>query len=179
MGRPRRAAVSSFGISGTNAHTIIEQAPQDEPVAAPRERTMTVPEVPWLLSAATPTALRGQAARLRAHVRGHAELAVDDIALTLATARAALEHRAAVVAGDRDQFLAGLAAIAEGREVPDSLVGAVPGQGRVAFLFTGQGAQRAGMGRELHEAFPVFAEAFDAVCARMDGQLDRPLRDVV
>ncbi|WP_461012210.1 SDR family NAD(P)-dependent oxidoreductase, partial [Streptomyces capparidis] len=182
-GRPRRAAVSSFGISGTNAHTIIEQAPEEEPASVEEEPAADFPAptpvVPWVLSAKTAAALTAQAERLRTHVAARPEARQADIAFSLATSRAGLEHRAAVVAAEREEFLAALGALAEDRDAPGLIRGVASGQGRVAFLFTGQGAQRAGMGRELYEAFPVFAEAFDAVCARMDAALDRPLRDVV
>ncbi|MEV4054638.1 SDR family NAD(P)-dependent oxidoreductase [Amycolatopsis sp. NPDC049688] len=154
---PRRAGVSSFGISGTNAHTILEEAPdvvaaEREPVAGP---------VPWLLSAKSPAALRAQAARLREFLDGR-EVDPADVALSLATTRADLGHRAAVVGETGPELLAGLAAIAGGD------LGVLTGSGnpgRLAVLFTGQGAQRPGMGRELYARFPVFARAFDEVRA--------------
>ncbi|WP_345006549.1 acyltransferase domain-containing protein, partial [Streptosporangium album] len=96
-----------------------------------------------------------------------------DVGFSLVTTRSALEHRAVVVAGDRGEALAGLRAIAEGTEET------VRTEGRTAFLFAGQGSQRVGMGRELYEVFPVFAESFDAVCAGFEGLLDLPLRRVV
>ncbi|MEV5510566.1 type I polyketide synthase [Streptomyces orinoci] len=178
-GRPRRAAVSSFGISGTNAHTVLEQAPQEEPADAPEPVTVMSPVVPWVLSGKTGKALGAQAERLRAHVLDQPELEPIDVALSLATSRAALEHRAAVVASSRDELLAGLTSLIEDGSAPGLIQGTASGEGRVGFLFTGQGAQRVGMGRELYETFPVFAEAFDAVCAEFDRELDRPLREVV
>ncbi|MCX4792029.1 SDR family NAD(P)-dependent oxidoreductase [Streptomyces sp. NBC_01221] len=160
--RPRRAGVSSFGISGTNAHVILEQAPESKPepvpVAAPRQAPGLVP---WLVSAKSETALRAQAERLTSFVAGRPELDPVDVGWSLATTRAALEHRT-VLAPDGEVLAAGRAA-----------------DGRTAFLFTGQGSQRPGMGLGLYEAFPVFAEAFDAVCARLDVRLERPLRDVL
>ncbi|MEU7786526.1 type I polyketide synthase [Amycolatopsis sp. NPDC049159] len=153
-GRPRRAGVSSFGISGTNAHVVLEEAP-DAVVAS-----AGLPVVPWVLSAKSPAALREQARRLIAAP----EQPVEAVARTLATGRAALDHRAAVVGADRAELLRGLEAVAAGS-------GAHVGQaesGKVAFLFTGQGSQRAGMGRELYETFPVYAAAFDAACAYLD-----------
>ncbi|MEU9356111.1 SDR family NAD(P)-dependent oxidoreductase, partial [Streptomyces griseoloalbus] len=182
-GRPRRAGISSFGISGTNAHVIVEQAPaaaQAAP-AAPGEVAdeRPAPVVPWLLSARDQDALRAQAERLLAHVGESAGSAADaprplDVAYSLATTRAAFEHRVAVVGADRDGLLAALRAVARGEEPATTA-----GEGLLAVLFPGQGSQRLGMGRELYERFPVFAEAFDAACAGLDEHLDRPLREVV
>ncbi|MGX1135460.1 acyl transferase domain-containing protein/acyl carrier protein [Streptomyces glaucescens] len=177
-GRPRRAAVSSFGISGTNAHTIIEQAP-DTPTTKPETPVVASPVVPWVLSGRSDAALRGQARRLKDWLEARPADTLADVGHALATSRAALEHRAGLVAGDRHELLAGLAALAEGERLPGLVQGSVTDGGRVGFLFTGQGAQRVGMGRELYAAFPVFAEAFDAVCARFDAELERPLKDVV
>ncbi|WP_329377775.1 SDR family NAD(P)-dependent oxidoreductase [Streptomyces sp. NBC_01351] len=166
-GRPRRAGISSFGLSGTNAHVIVEQAPE-EPV---REMVTELPVIPWLLSAKTGEALADQAERLLAVAADHSS---EDIGYGLAVARGVMEHRAVVV-GDRET---GLAALAGGESHP-GVVRGVAGKGSTAFLFTGQGAQRLGMGRELYEAFPAFAEAFDAVCAEVDPHLGRSLREVV
>ncbi|KUJ40943.1 hypothetical protein ACZ90_68645 [Streptomyces albus subsp. albus] len=187
-GRPRRAGVSSFGISGTNAHVVLEQASQlgappgrqagGETAEEPRSMTVGSPVVPWVLSGKTGAALRAQAQRLHAHLLDAPELDPVDVGLSLATARAALEHRAAVVAAGRDELLAQLASLIEDGSAP-SLFQDTAGDGQTGFLFTGQGAQRAGMGQELYAAFPAFAEAFDAVCARLDTELDRPLREVV
>ncbi|MFG2905894.1 type I polyketide synthase [Kitasatospora sp. NPDC048286] len=171
-GRPRRAAVSSFGISGTNAHTVIEQAPAVEPVDT--VRPLRVSGRPLLLSGATAQALRDQAARLLDHLDTHPDVDLADLAHSLGTTRAALDHRAVVVADDLASFRGALAALAEGGTAAGLVTGAAEG-GRLAFLFTGQGSQRLGMGRELYEAHPAFAEAFDAVCARVE----LPLRDAV
>ncbi|MEV6874189.1 type I polyketide synthase [Amycolatopsis sp. NPDC051128] len=159
--RVRRAGVSSFGISGTNAHVLLEEAP-DAPVV-PAEW----PAVPWVLSAKSSAALRAQAQRLLAAAP---DQPVAAVARTLAVGRAALDHRAVVVGADRDELLRGLSAVAEGTAASGVHIGQVADR-RVAYLFTGQGSQRAGMGRELYEAFPVFASAFDEVCGYLDPRL--------
>ncbi|MFD5433996.1 type I polyketide synthase [Kitasatospora sp. NPDC127067] len=184
LDRPRRAGVSSFGISGTNAHVIIERPePGPAPAPAPAPAPVAVAgaglgPVPWALSARTAEGLRGQAERLREHVREHGTTDLRDVGRALATTRAALEHRAVVVGSDREELLRGLAAVVDGAPSA-AVVSERAGDGRVAFLFTGQGAQRAGMGRDLHARHPVFAEAFDAVCAEFDLLLDRSVKDVV
>ncbi|MFC5719432.1 type I polyketide synthase [Streptomyces gamaensis] len=164
---PRRAAVSSFGISGTNAHTIIEQAPtMEEPAPTPDSGGV----VPWVLSAKSEAALRAQAERLLEYAAD--EVPLPDTGFSLAVARSGLEHRAAVVGADPDELRAGLAALAAGEPAANVVTGRARAEGKVGFLFSGQGSQRLGMGRELYEAFPVFAEAYDQVCAYLDAPVD-------
>lgn len=176
-GGPRRAAVSSFGVSGTNAHMILEQAPAAENNDAPGP-SVPLPAVPWVLSAKTAQALGPQAHRLASFVEQDPDLAAADVAYSLATTRAALKHRAVVVGTDRDSLLTALRSVAQGEPGNGPLQG-TSSAGKLGFLFTGHGAQRVGMGQELYRGFPVFAEAFDAVCAHVDPHLDRPLHDVL
>ncbi|WP_344056691.1 type I polyketide synthase, partial [Sphaerisporangium rubeum] len=172
---PRRAAISSFGISGTNAHVIIEQPP---PPAAAEPVEDTGP-VPWLLSAHTPEGLRAQARRLSDHLAADPGLDLPSVARTLATGRAALTHRAAAVPSGPGELREALDAVADGRHHPAVTRGEVNGVPRTAYLFTGQGSQHPGMGRDLYRTYPVFAAALDEACAALDPHLDRPLRDIL
>ncbi|WP_236738128.1 type I polyketide synthase, partial [Mycobacterium tuberculosis] len=139
--RTRRAGVSSFGISGTNAHVIIEAVP----VVPRREAGWAGPVVPWVVSAKSESALRGQAARLAAYVRGDDGLDVADVGWSLA-GRSVFEHRAVVVGGDRDRLLAGLDELA-GDQLGGSVVrGTATAAGKTVFVFPGQGSQWLGMG---------------------------------
>ncbi|AZQ38053.1 SDR family NAD(P)-dependent oxidoreductase [Streptomyces cyaneochromogenes] len=176
-GRPRRAAVSSFGISGTNAHVVLEQAAEAE-VPVPAVTAAPTTTVPWVISAHDDTALRAQAARLRDHVAGHPGLPVSDVGRSLA-ARTVFDRRAAVTGTDTAGFLAGLDALARGEQAPNVVRGDAGRAGRTAFLFTGQGAQYPGMGRELYASHPVFARALDEVAAALDGHLERPVLQVM
>ncbi|MFE6037784.1 SDR family NAD(P)-dependent oxidoreductase, partial [Streptomyces sp. NPDC056452] len=181
-GKPRRAAISSFGISGTNAHVILEQPPTT-PTNTPTP-THTKPSTTLLpISAKTPEALTQQGAQLSAYMTAHPDTTAHDLGLALATTRAAHDHRAVILATDDESLMSGLVALATGGSAP-GLVRSPEGEGvvdggKLAFLFTGQGSQRPGMGAELYDAYPVFAEAMDAICAAFDGQLDRPLMDII
>ncbi|MFD5223893.1 type I polyketide synthase, partial [Streptomyces tendae] len=167
-GQPRRAGISSFGASGTNAHLILEQAPTLPAEDTPEEPSL--PLVPWLVSAKSEAALRAQAERLRSYIAERPGLRPADVAFSLATTRGVLEHRAVVVGTDLSELSKGLGALTQ-------TATATPG--RTAFLFTGQGAQRVGMGRELYDAFPAFRNALDNVCAVLDPLLPRPSREVM
>ncbi|NEA99061.1 type I polyketide synthase [Streptomyces sp. SID13726] len=173
--RPRRAAVSSFGVSGTNAHVVLEQPPAERPESPPGDEARG--PFPVLLSARGAAALRAQAARLADHLDTGTDT-LGDIARSLATSRAALEHRAALTADDPAVLARTLRAFAAGDPAAGILTG-TPGPSTTAFLFSGQGSQRAGTGRELYDSHAVFREALDSVCAAFDTHLDRPLRDVL
>ncbi|EFL20212.1 type I polyketide synthase, partial [Streptomyces sp. C] len=177
-GRPRRAGVSSFGVSGTNAHVIIEQGPQEEQEQEPVPAAEPAPAelLPWLVSARTPDALTEQARRLRdLTAAAGPELDTASTASALLAWRAQLESRAVVLADSREGYLEGLDALAAGASAPGTFRGEAVAGARTAFLFSGQGAQRTGMGRELYDAQPVFADAFDEVCAHFD----LPLKEIV
>ncbi|MGW7086697.1 type I polyketide synthase [Streptomyces sp. NPDC054871] len=191
-GRPRRAGVSSFGISGTNAHVVIEQPPversgagapgrPDSGTTATQGPTRLAPgaAVSFPVSARSAPALRAQAQRLHAYVAERPGTDLLDLGFSLATTRAHFEHRAVPVARDRAELLASLEALADGRYRPGLATSGPRPAGPVVFMFTGQGSQRTGMGRELYEAHPVYARSFDEICALLDPLLPKPLRDVV
>ncbi|MFC8047255.1 type I polyketide synthase [Nocardia sp. NPDC057353] len=168
-GRPRRAGVSAFGVSGTNAHVIVEE--YQEPTTEPVDRG--TPLVPWLISGHTDEALRTVARELAEH------RAADplDVAAALAVGRAQLGHRAAILGRTGAELRAGLAAVAAGGSAAGAHTG-VAVRGRLVLLFPGQGTQRLGAGAELYDRYPVFADAFDEVCAHLDPLLELPLRTV-
>ncbi|MGW2749285.1 acyltransferase domain-containing protein, partial [Streptomyces sp. NPDC001450] len=177
--RPRRAAVSAFGVSGTNAHVILEQPVFTE--AGAEAGTVPVPSlVPWVVSARSRAALRAQAGRLAEFVNGDETLGAAEVGTSLVRSRSVFEHRAVVWGADREELLRGLEAVASGESAADGAVtGEVGEGGRTAFLFAGQGSQRLDMGRELYEEYPAFADAYDAVCAHLDAELELPLRETV
>ncbi|WP_405180894.1 SDR family NAD(P)-dependent oxidoreductase [Nocardia sp. NBC_01377] len=170
-GRPRRAGVSSFGISGTNAHVILEQAPlvvaESKPESAPQPAI-----VPWVISGATTTALAEQAQRLRSWVAERPALDIAAVGASLAAHRAMFDHRAVVLGTDREELLQALTM------VPNQPTGTGIA-GRRAFLFAGQGSQRAGMGRALASAFPVFASALAAIAEVLDPLVGFDVREVM
>ncbi|MEU0025953.1 type I polyketide synthase [Streptomyces sp. NPDC006335] len=189
--RPRRAAVSSFGIGGTNAHVIIEEPDAVEELDAVEEpdameeapgrvRSSPGTVVPWLVGGGDEAGLRAHARELATALADvHGEAAVLDVAYSLATTRAPLQHRAAVMATGADGLLAGLRDLADGTDSPALRRGTARGTTKVALLCAGQGAQRSGMGRELSARFPAFATAFTELCDAFTPLLDRPLREVI
>ncbi|MFG2219679.1 type I polyketide synthase [Streptomyces sp. NPDC048685] len=177
-GRPRRAAVSSFGVSGTNAHVILEHVPAPVP-DGDGERTGGEGPLPLPVSARGHQALQAQAARLHAHLTARPEQELTDVAQALATTRAALEQRAVVVAADREEARHGLAALAEGTPAPSVLTGSADLEGKVVFVLPGQGSQWAGMGAELLDSSPVFAQAMTECADALAPHVDWSLLDVV
>ncbi len=184
---PRRAGVSAFGATGTNAHVILEEPP-------PVEREVAEPNgvlapagvsqlglVPWVLSGKGESALGDQARRLLGRVEGAPDLDVLDVGISLLS-RSVFEDRAVVIGDSRERLLEGLGALTQGRSAPNAVRGVCDTAGvvpMVAFLFTGQGAQRVGMGRELYRQLPLYAHAFDEVCAHLNERLGCSLQDVV
>ncbi|MEU7619290.1 type I polyketide synthase [Micromonospora rifamycinica] len=176
-GTPRRAGISAFGVSGTNAHVIVEQ---HRPVPVePEPTTTTLPLVPWVLSGRTGAALRAQADRLRTYLAERPDADPLDVGFSLATTRAVLEHRAVLVAADRGGLLRAVNALAAGEPAAGLTRGTARRDRGTAFLFAGQGGQHVGMARELYRAFPAFADALDQLVARLDRHLDRPLLRVL
>ncbi|WP_430792099.1 SDR family oxidoreductase, partial [Actinoplanes sp. G11-F43] len=182
--RPRRAGVSAFGVSGTNVHVIIEEAPAAEvPVseARPRPALLTTELPAWLVSGHNAAALAGQAGRLREHVVARPELPVSDVAWSLATGRSTHDHRAVVIGTDRDELLAGLVSVATGQPAAGVVTGEVSpgGVGRTVFVFPGQGSQWIGMGRELAGESPVFAARLAECATALEPFVDWRLDDVL
>ncbi|MCD9140518.1 type I polyketide synthase [Streptomyces albireticuli] len=175
--RPRRAGVSAFGVSGTNAHVIVEEPPVEEAAEAPDAGPPAV--LAWPLSARTAPALRAQAVRLREHLEGLSSFSPLDVGHALVATRASFGERAVVLGRDGGELLAGLDVLAAGDETHGVVRGTVVRGSRIAVLFTGQGAQRAGMGRELYASDPVFATALDEVCGELGPVGGRSLRDVM
>ncbi|MEU3909557.1 type I polyketide synthase, partial [Streptomyces goshikiensis] len=171
-GAPRRAGVSSFGFSGTNAHVIVEQAPEAE--AAEPEAGSGMPVVPWVLSGKSAGALRGQAERLSGWLAVTPDVDPLDVGWSLASTRAGLDHRA-VVFGDH---AAGVSAVASGALTAGVVTGSAVG-GKTAFVFPGQGSQWLGMAAELLESSPVFAARVDECAKALEPFTDWSLVDVL
>ncbi|MGC5041648.1 ketoacyl-synthetase C-terminal extension domain-containing protein, partial [Streptomyces sp. DT190] len=170
-GRPRRAAVSSFGISGTNAHLVLEQAPETgdaKTEEAPEPAATTDGPVPWVVSGKSAAALAAQAERLEHFLATDTGASVADVGLALAVSRAAFDHRAVVIGQDPSDHRAALAALATGRPSPHVVTGTVAAEsGKTVFVFPGQGSQWVRMGVELMATSPVFAEHLSACAAAL------------
>ncbi|NUS15600.1 MAG: type I polyketide synthase, partial [Streptomyces sp.] len=185
--RPRRAAVSSFGISGTNAHLIVEEAPQpaaaEEPPAdtdsAPAAEPPAFPATPLLLSAPGEAALRDQARRLAEHLAAAPAAPLGDIGHALVHTRTLFPHRAVVLAADPEQAVQALTALAAGDPTPYAVTGQATAAGRTAFVFPGQGSQWAGMAVELLDSAPVFRAHMEGCAAALAPHTDWDLLDVV
>ncbi|MFZ1153270.1 MAG: type I polyketide synthase [Solirubrobacteraceae bacterium] len=190
--RVRRAGVSSFGISGTNGHVILEEAPAQE-IAVSKAQTDAIGNgdadanepllagvMPWVLSGKGELALQEQAGRLLRRVEEDPGVADAEIGFSLATSRSVLDHRAVLIGERRNDLIRGLRSLSQGAIDPALVEGVAYGSNlSVAFLFTGQGAQRVGMGRELYERAPVFREALDETCGYLDELLGCSLREVM
>jgi polyketide synthase 7 len=174
--RPRRAGVSSFGISGTNAHVIVEQyAAELENAAPPGDDVI----VPWVLSARSGEALANQAARLLARVKADPRVRVLDVGWSLIATRSRFEHRAVIVGADGAQLLRGLAALAAGEQGAGLVVGRAQPMGKTVFVFPGQGSQWAGMGAQLLDSSPTFAEHLQRCDKALAEHVDWSLIDVI
>ncbi len=184
-GKPRRAAVSSFGVSGTNAHVILEEAPapeQAEPEAEPATKAPAQPlpaPIPLALSANTEPALREVAARLRTRLEGDPDLDPVDAAYSLTHTRTLFEHRGVALGTDRAELLGSLAVLAEGGEADTVVRGVARTDRRPVFVFPGQGSQWLGMGLELLEVSPCFAAHMAACEEALAPHVDWSLRDVL
>ncbi|WP_281172533.1 type I polyketide synthase, partial [Pseudonocardia spinosispora] len=186
--RPRRAGISSFGISGTNAHLIVEEPPLAQDPTAPTPSTSSVfdqdGESPasataWLVSAPTTTGVAAQAERLVAHVSAHPEQDPADVGWSLASTRTRFEHRAVVLGATRGDLLDGLSAVAAGHPATGVRTGVATTPDPTVFVFPGQGSQWAGMGRELVRTSPVFAARLAECEQALDPYVDWSLSEVL
>ncbi|MEE1757447.1 type I polyketide synthase [Streptomyces sp. SP18CS02] len=178
---PVLAGVSSFGMGGTNCHVVLSDAVTTDSGAPSRELSPAQgPSVlPWVVSGRSREALRAQAEQLAEHVSARPGRGAADIGAALAGRRTAFEERAVVLGSAPDEFLHGLGALARDLPAPNVVRGSSRGAGSTAFLFTGQGSQRPGMGRHLYETVPAFAQALDEVCERLDAHLPHRLKDLI
>ncbi|MFI6339608.1 type I polyketide synthase [Streptomyces sp. NPDC050535] len=178
--RPRRASISSFGISGTNAHLIVEQAPEAEADAVVEPVVVTDGSLPWVVSAKSEPALREQARQLLEHLDRHPALSPVEVGHALVAGRSVFDHRAVVVGRELVDFRGGLAALAGGDPSPQVISGTAAAQpGRTVFVFPGQGAQWVGMGVELLRTSPVFARELGACAAALEPFTGWDLVDVL
>ncbi|WP_432137809.1 type I polyketide synthase [Streptomyces sp. bgisy154] len=183
-GRPRRAGVSAFGASGTNAHLILEEAPAEDPPAADlpaagRPAGGAARVMPWIVSARSAGALRAQARKLHGFTAADPRADLAAAGRSLASTRTRFEHRAVVLGRDRDELLRGLEALGEGAESAAVVHGIAAEPGGTVFLFPGQGSRWAGAAAPLYDAFPVFARSLEEVCARFDAHLPFALKPLL
>ncbi|MEU5647239.1 type I polyketide synthase, partial [Streptomyces milbemycinicus] len=179
-GQPRRVGVSSFGISGTNAHVILEQAPEAAPAEqADGDAPAELPVTPWVVTGRNEAALREQAARLLDHLTQQPDLSPRDVGFSLVGTRSAFEQRAVVLGGDMAALTEGVRALAAQEPNTDVIAGTAEVRSGIVFVFPGQGSQWVGMGRELWDASPVFAESMVACERALAPFVDWSLKDVV
>jgi acyl transferase domain-containing protein/NADPH:quinone reductase-like Zn-dependent oxidoreductase/acyl carrier protein len=178
-GRPRIAGISSFGFAGTNAHVILEEAPEEAPAARPVEQSADGRFSLLPLSARTPAALVQIADQYRTWLSAHPEASLADVCLTAGVGRAHLGHRAALVVDSREAAVELLGAVADDRPSPGLVRGESHEPPKTAWLFTGQGSQYPGMARELFDTEPVFAETLKRCAAVVADVLEKPLLDVI
>ena len=179
--RPRRAGISSFGISGTNAHLIVEEAPakQGEPAGASGGEAPLNGPLPLILSAKTKPALREAAANLAAHLKANPDLDPRDVAFSLATTRATFGERGAAIGAERSELIGALCALAEEERSPNLFAATASTSQAPAFLFPGQGAQAIGVGLELYRTVPLFKEQIDACEQALSPFVEWSLREVL
>ncbi|MBL1083714.1 amino acid adenylation domain-containing protein [Streptomyces actinomycinicus] len=178
---PRRAGVSSFGIGGTNAHVIVEEPPRPAAKDAGEGAVAPLPPtVPFVVSGYTDAALRRQVENLHLHMGMNIQDRLGDVARSLATTRSHFRRRLVLSVKDKAELLDKLASFARTGELPADSVrtGNHAEEPRLALLFTGQGSQLPGMGKDVHDVYPVFREALEEVAARFTG-LEKPLLQVM
>ena len=181
-GRPRIAGISSFGFSGTNAHVIVQEAPEVAEVAAASDQVERTDDRRFNvlpLSARSPEALVQIADEYRSWLAAHPETSLAEVCFTAGTARAHFEHRAALVVNSTESARELLGALADGRPAPGLVRADCADTPKTAWLFTGQGSQFAGMARELFDTEPVFAETLTRCAAAVGDVLEKPLLDVI
>ncbi|WP_173092982.1 type I polyketide synthase [Actinomadura verrucosospora] len=178
-GRPRRAGVSAFGMSGTNVHAILEEAPPAEDSAPGDVPLLETEAVAWLVSGRSADGLVGQAGRLREFMVGRPELDPVDVGWSLVHSRSVFEHRAVVTGGSREELVAGLSALATGQQAPGVMSGVAADTGKTVFVFPGQGSQWLGMGRQLAASSPAFAERLAECAEALAPYVDWSLQDVL
>lgn len=179
-GIPRRAAVNAFGMGGTNAHAILEEAPQVESQDWQTPLAPARPTQIFTLSGKTEQALADQVSQYLDYLNHHSDLNLADVCYTANTGRVHFEHRVAVVAKDVAELQAKLAAAQQGKTVGGLAVGQTKSEKpKIAFLFTGQGAQQVDMGRELYETQPLFRELLTQCDQILQPYLEKSLLELL